>query len=149
MRTDFETLKSLASYTINNLKEKGFIEFEIDHRESLIESMATEFGVSFATDENIVEDAIEDVEDKMGVDNVPEDIIDSEIFNHARKEIIKSYNGESIGGLYLVESLHDVAIRMVNYLIESEYIIDIYGEDENISEFLIKKIHFFSSNKNE
>lgn len=148
MRTDFETLRSLAIYTINLLAEHKVIEFNIENREVLVEAMATEFGVSFATDEDIRDQAIEEVEDKMGVDNLPEDVTDSEMFNHARKEIIKSFSGENISGLYLVESLHEVAHRMVTFLMECEHIEDVFGTDEDIHGFLVKKIRTFASKKN-
>ena len=91
MKTDFETLETLASYIINNLKEKNMIEFHVTNRDGLIDTMATELGVCFATDEDIREQAIEEVEEKMGVDNVPDDITESEMFNHARKRNYKRF----------------------------------------------------------
>ena len=97
-----------------------------------------------ATDEDIQEQAIEEVEEKMGVGNVPEDVTESEIFNHARKEIIKSFNGENIGGLYLVESLHQIADRMNAFLLSSDLIDEVFGTDEELTAFLIKKIRFFT-----
>ncbi len=144
MKTDFETLLALASYTLNYLKEAGFVDFDVEKRAELIEALATELGVSFATDEDIKEQAIEEVEEKLGEDNMPEDITESEIFNHARKEIIKTFNGESIGGLYLVESLHDVAIRVNNFLLNCPLVNDVYGTDEEISNLLINKIRNFT-----
>jgi hypothetical protein len=148
MRTNFETLESLASYTINSLKEDGVIEFDVAQREPLIEAMATEYGVSLATDEDIRDQAIEEVEDKMGVDNVPEDITESEMFNHARKEIIKSFSGENIGGLYLVESLHEIAKRMTNFLLNCDHIEDVFGSDEEIHSYLVQKIRGFNPKRN-
>ena len=148
MRTDFETLRALAMYVINLLSEQGIIEFNIEDREALVDAMATEFGVSFATDEDIRDQAIEEVEDKMGAGNVPEDIMESEMFNHARKEIIKSFSGENISGLYLVESLHQVANRMVEFLMDCQYIEDVFGSDDDIHAFLVKKIRTFSAKKN-
>jgi hypothetical protein len=148
MRTDFDTLRTLAIYTVNLLAENGMIEFEIDKREALVDAMATEYGVSFATDEDIRDQAIEEVEDKMGVDNLPEDVTESEMFNHARKEIIKSFSGENISGLYLVESLHEVAKRLNKFLMECEIIDDVFGADEDIHAFLVKKIRVFSTKKN-
>ncbi len=145
MRTNFETLENLASHTINTLKEKGVIEFDIANREKLIESMATEFGVCLATDEDIRDQAIEEVEEKMGVDNMPEDVTESEMFNHARKEIIKSFSGENIGGLYLVESLHNIANRMTAFLIDCEFIDDVFGTDEEIHNFLVSNIRTFKT----
>ena len=127
MKTDFETLKVLAAFTINLLKENGIIEFDPSDREQLTESMATEYGVSFATDEDIKNQAIEEVEEKMGQENLPEDILESEMYNHARKEIIKSFNGESIGGLYLVESLHKVSQRMTKFLLRDKFVIDVWN----------------------
>ena len=147
MRTDFETLETLASYTIDSLKENSIIEFEIDKRTALIDAMATEYGVSFATDEDIRDQAIEEVEEKMG-DMVPEDITESEMFNHARKEIIKSFNGENIGGLYLVESLHQISNRMASFLLNCDLIEDVFGTDEDIHAFLVKRIRSFSPKKN-
>lgn len=147
MRTDFETLKTLASFTINHLKESKVIVFDTALREKLIEAMATEYGVCFATDEDIKEQAIEEVEDKLGADNLPEDITESEMFNHARKEIIKSFNGENIGGLYLVESLNEVAKRMTHFLLDCDLIEDVYGSDDEIVQFLVTKIRQFSSKK--
>ena len=148
MRTDFETLKTLANYTINLLAEANMIQFDIANREALAEAMATEFGVSFDTDENIRDQAIEVVEDKMGVDNLPEDVTESEMFNHARKEIIKSYSGENISGLYLVESLHQASLRMTKFLMDCEIIDDVFSTDEEIHTFLVAKIRVFSSKKN-
>lgn len=148
MRTDFETLKTLASFTVNTLKENEIIEFDIANREALIESMATEYGVCFATDEDIRDQAIEEVEEKLGPDAITDDVMDSEMFNHARKEIIKSFNGENIGGLYLVESLHLIGGRITSYLIDCELIDDVFGADEDIQDFLVKKVRTFSTKKN-
>ncbi len=147
MKTDFETLKSLATFTINLLKENKIIEFNVNNREKLIESMATEYGVSFATDEDIKGQAIEEIEEKMGQENLPEDILESEMYNHARKEIIKSFSGENIGGLYLVESLHNVAQRITRFLLHDDIIDDVYGTDEEIQYFIISKVRFFSPEK--
>ena len=144
LKTDFETLKILAIFTTNVLKESSIIEFDLANRERLIEAMATEYGVSFATDEDIKNQAIEEVEEKMGQDNLPEDILESEMYNHARKEIIKSFNGENIGGLYLVESLHNIAQRMTRFLLTNDLIDDVYGTDEEIQHFLITKVRHFS-----
>lgn len=144
MKTDFETLKSLASYTINHLKDDQIIEFNVTTRLDLIDAMATEYGVSFATDEDIREQALEEVEEKMGPGSLTEDITESEVYNHARKEIIKSFNGENIGGLYLVESLHQVALRMNQFLLNSDLIEDIYGTDDEIVTYLIGRIRNFS-----
>lgn len=142
MKTDFETLKALASYTINHLKEEGLIDFGMDDRLNLIEAMATEYGVGFATDDDIREQAIEEVEDKMG--EVEGDITETEMYNHARKEIIKSFNGEVIAGLYLVESLNQVASRMKDFLLNSDLIDEVYGTDEELVEFLVKHIRNFN-----
>ena len=92
MKTDFETLKLLASFTINHLKEDQMIDFKIDDRASLIDALATELGVSFSTDEDIRDQALEEVEEKLGSDAMTEDSTESEVYNHARKEIIKSFN---------------------------------------------------------
>ena len=53
MKTDFETLKALAVYTLNHLTEQKLVEYPIDQRLDLIDKLATELGVSFATDEDI------------------------------------------------------------------------------------------------
>lgn len=146
MKTDFETLMALASFTIDHLKENGMIDFDIANREKLIDSMATECGVSFATDEDIKEQAIEEVEEKMG--EVPDDITESEMYSHARKEIIKSFNGENIGGLYLVESLHEVAKRLNKFILNCDLIEDVYGTDDEIITFLVSKVRLFNAKKN-
>lgn len=148
MRTNFETLKSLALHSVNGLKQSGIIEFEISNREALIDAMATEYGVSLATDEDIREQAIEEVEEKMGIDSLTEDVTESEMFNHARKEIIKSFSGENIGGLYLVESLHQIANRMTKFLLNCELVEDVFGTDEEIHAFLVHNIRQFNSKRN-
>ncbi len=144
MKTDFETLKGLSTHTINHLKQAELIDFAADTRADLIDALATEYGVSFATDENIKEQAIEEVEEKFGADNLPENITETEMFNHARKEIIKSFNGENIGGLYLMESLHNIAIRVKNFLLNSDLVDDVYCSDEDLIEFLVDKIREFA-----
>jgi hypothetical protein len=143
MRTDFDTLRLLAGYTINHLQEQKFIEYPVDKRIDLIESLATELGVSLSTDEDIKEQAIEEVEDKFG-EVEAEDITETEMFNHARKEIIKSFQGESISGLYLVESLAELADRVKNFLLNSELIDDVFSTDEEIVHFLISRIRQFN-----
>ncbi|EQC47465.1 hypothetical protein [Bacteriovorax sp. Seq25_V] len=148
MRTNFDTLKALALYSVNSLKQGGVIEFDIADREALIDAMATEYGVCFATDEDIRDQAIEEVEDKMGLDSLTEDITESEMFNHARKEIIKSFSGENIGGLYLVESLHQIANRMAEFLLNCELIEDVFGSDEDIHSFLVQSIRQFNPKRN-
>ena len=144
MKTDFETLKALATFTINLLKEKGIIDFNSANREELALAMATEYGVSFATDEDIKNQAIEEVEEKMGQENLPEDILESEMYNHARKEIIKSFSGENVGGIHLVESLHRVSQRITQFLLKNDLVDDVYGSDEEIQQFLVSKIRTFA-----
>ena len=145
MKTDFETLKSLAIYAVDVLKENTMIEFDPAKREDIVEAMATEFSVSFATDEDIAGQALEEVEEKLGMDNIPEDVTESEMFNHARREIIKSFSGENIAGLYLVESLHKTANRATKFLMDCHLVEEVYGTDQDIVDFLIKKIRYFSS----
>ena len=142
MKTDFETLRALAVYAVDLLKENRMIEFDADKRRRVVEAMATELAVSFATDEDISNQAIEEVEEKLG--NVPADVTESEMFNHARKEIVKSFSGENIGGLYLVESLHNTAKRATKFLMDCELVEEVFNDDEDISSFLIKKIRYFS-----
>ncbi len=144
MKTDFETLKALAAYTINYLLDGHMIEFDIEKREDLIEAMATEYNVSFSTDEDIKDQAIEDVEDKMGDVTLPEDITESEMYNHARKEIIKAFSGENISGLYLVESLHQVGVRMTNFLLDHDLVEDVFGTDDELITFLVSRVRQFS-----
>jgi hypothetical protein len=144
MKTDFETLRSLAAYVINYLKDAGYIDFNPGIRLELVDALATEMAVGLSTDEDIKEQAIEEVEDKMGNSNLPEDITETEMFNHARKEIIKSFNGENIGGLYLVESVLQLADRITKFIMESNYIEDVYGMDDEIITFLVDKIRTFS-----
>lgn len=142
MKTDFETLKALASYTLNYLTEHKIVEYRMEIRLDLIDAMATELGVSFATDEDIRDQAIEEVEEKMGA--VEGDITETEMYLHARKEIIKSFNGEVINGLYLVESLNQVANRMKDFLLNNDLVDDVFAVDEEIVDFLIKVIRRFT-----
>ena len=107
--------------------------------------MATEYGVSFSTDEDIRDQAIEEVEDKLGKDNLPEDITESEMYNHARKEIIKSFQGESLAGLYLVESLNKVGNRIKEFLLSNDLVDEVYATDEELIEFLVQKIRTFKT----
>ena len=41
MRTNFDTLRMLAVYMVNHLKEKNLIDFAIEKRTDLIEALAT------------------------------------------------------------------------------------------------------------
>jgi hypothetical protein len=149
MRTDFETLMALASHVVNHLTEKELIEYGVDNRAALIEALATELGVSFSTDEDIKLQAIEEVEDKFGVEEVTEDITETEMYNHARKEIIKSFNGESLSGLYLMESLHNVAHRVKDFLLSNDLVEDVFATDEDLVSFLVDKMKLFKSTKNQ
>lgn len=144
MRTDFSTLISLATHTVNHLKQDNVIEYQVDQRADLIDSLATELGVAFSTDEDIRDQAIEEVEEKFGLDEVTEDITETEMFNHARKEIIKSYQGENLGGLYMVESLHNVANRVKDFLLNSDLVEDVYGSDDDLVEFLVREMKKFN-----
>jgi len=144
MRTDFSTLISLATHTINHLRQDNVIEYQADKRADLIDALATELGVAFSTDEDIREQAIEEVEEKFGLDELAEDITETEMFNHARKEIIKSYQGESLGGLYMVESLHNVANRVKDFLLNSDLVEDVYGSDDDLVEFLVREMKKFN-----
>ncbi|MCY4644315.1 MAG: hypothetical protein OXB88_06810 [Bacteriovoracales bacterium] len=142
MKTDFETLKALAAYTLNYLTEHKIVQYNVDVRLDIIEAMATELGVGLSTDDDIRDQAIEEVEEKMGL--VQGDITETEMYNHARKEIIKAFNGEMVGGLYLVESLNQLANRMRAFLLENDLIDDVFASDDEIVDFLIKVVGRFS-----
>jgi hypothetical protein len=143
MKTNFDTLRALARYTINALSDKNLISFPIEQRADLIEAMATEYGVSFSTDEDIKDQAIEEVEEKLGRMDI-EDITETEMYNHARKEIVKGFQGETISGLYMVESLNQVANRIKDFLMDCDLVDDVYATDEELVEFLIQKIRHFT-----
>jgi hypothetical protein len=85
--------------------------------------------------------------EKFGED-IPGDITETEMFNHARKEIIKSFNGENIGGLYLMESLHNIAIRVKNFLLTNDLVEDVYCSDEELIDFIIDKLRTFAPKRN-
>lgn len=144
MRTDFNTLVALATHTINHLKQDELIEYAADKRSDVIDALATELGVSFSTDEDIRDQAIEEVEEKFGLDEVTEDITETEMFNHARKEIIKSFQGENIGGLYMVESLHNIAQRVKDFLLTCDLVEEVYASDDELIEFLVTAVRKFN-----
>lgn len=146
MKTDFDTLRALASYILNHLQESEISEFAVDKRDVLIEALATELGVSFSTDEDIRDQAIEEVQEKFGED-VPDDITETEMYNHARKEIIKGFSGENISGLYLTESLRDVSLRIKDFLLGNDDIDEVYATDLELIDFLVERIRKFSSKK--
>ncbi len=143
MKTDFDTLLALGRYILSHLQEANIAEFPIDKRADLIDSLATELGVSFSTDEDIKDQAIEEVQEKFGED-IPDDITETEMYNHARKEIIKSFSGENISGLYLMESLHHVALRIKDYLLSNDDIEEVYATDLELIDFLVDKLRKFS-----
>ncbi len=147
MKTDFETLKSLSSHILSHLQEAELTEFPSDKRADLIEDLATELSVSFSTDEDIKDQAIEEVQDKFG-DDLAENITETEMYNHARKEIIKSFSGEVLAGLYLTESLHDVALRVKDFLLENDNITEVYATDIELIDFLVTAFKKFSAKKN-
>lgn len=147
MRTDFETLKALANYTINFLAEQKLIEFAMEDRLALIEKLATEYSVSFATDEDIRDQAVEEVEDKLGADNLPEDVTETEMYNHAKKEIIKSFNGETLAGLYLVESLHQTGNRVKDFLLNCDLVDDVFATDEDLVQSVVQHVRHFAPKK--
>lgn len=148
MRTDFNTLLALATHTVNHLTQDHLIEYAAENRAALLDSLATELGVSFSTDEDIRDQAVEDVEEKFGLTDESDDITETEMFNHARKEIIKSFQGESLGGLYMVESLHKVAIRVKNYMLNSDLIEDVFSSDEELITFLVQNMRKFNPRQN-
>ena len=55
----------LASFTVNHLKEDSLIDFHINKRGDLIDAIATELWCYFATDEDIRDQALEEVEEKL------------------------------------------------------------------------------------
>lgn len=144
MRTDFNTLIALATHTINHLKQDSIIEYAADQRAALIDALATELGVAFSTDEDIRDQAIEEVEEKFGLEEIPEDITETEMFNHARKEIVKSFQGENLGGLYMVESLFNVGNRVKDFLLNSDLVEDVFSSDEDLIEFVVKNMRKFN-----
>ncbi|MCT4642804.1 MAG: hypothetical protein N4A33_10975 [Bacteriovoracaceae bacterium] len=144
MRTDFNTLIALATHTVNHLTQDNLIEYSADKRADLLDSLATELGVSFSTDEDIRDQAVEEVEEKFGIDEMQEDITETEMFNHARKEIIKSFQGESLGGLYMVESLHNVANRVKDFMLNSDLVEDVFSTDEDLVAFLVTNMRKFN-----
>lgn len=146
MRTNFDTLRAMASFLLSHLQESQIAEFASDKRSDLIESLATELGVSFATDEDVKEQAIEEVHEKFG-DDLQGEITETEMFNHARKEIIKSFSGEHLAGLYLTESLHNVALRIKDYLLDCDDIDEVYATDHELIEFVVLQIKKFSPKK--
>ena len=83
-------------------------------------------------------------EEKFGSESITDDVTETEMFNHARKEIIKSFNGETVGGLYLVESLHNVALRVKDFLLNSDLIDEVYATDQEMVDFTVARLRAFN-----
>ena len=66
------------------------------------------------------------------------------MFNHARKEIIKSFQGENLGGLYMVESLFNVGNRVKDFLLNCDLVDDVYSSDEDLIEFVVGAMRKFN-----
>ena len=71
----------------------------LDPKKVTVSDVMTSNPITVTTDEDIRNQAIEEVEDKLGEYNIEGDITETEMYNHARKEIIKAFNGESLSGL--------------------------------------------------
>jgi hypothetical protein len=147
MKTNFDTLKHMANHMLNQLHEAGIVEYGIDKRSEIIEILATELNVSFSTEDDIKDQAVEEVQDKFG-DDLAADITETEMYNHARKEIIKGFSGESIAGLYLTESLHNISLRIKDFLLDHPLIEEVYATDMELVDFLVHSFKTFSSKKN-
>jgi len=146
MKTNFDTLRHLSNHLLSHLQESELVEYPVDHRTDLIEDLATELGVSFSTDEDIKDQAIEEVQEKFG-DELAENITETEMYNHARKEIIKSFSGEILAGLYLTESLHDVAMRVKDFLMDNDKVTEVYASDSDLIDFLVTAFKKFVPKK--
>ncbi len=138
MRTDFTSLKLFADHILNQLRQFHLLEFSLDTRASLIESLAEELNVGLLTEEDLQEETLEELQEKYGEIEAA-DITQNEAYIHARKELIKSFNGEAISGFYLAESLFKLAERVKNFLTDSSLVEEVYGTDEELVSFLVQK----------
>ena len=109
---------ALATFTINHLKEDSLIDFHINKRGDLIDATATEYGVSFATDEDI-RDRLEEVEENSVQIQLLK-ISQSQKFIITPEKKLLSLLTVRIFQDYILLNHHQVAVRMNTFLLNSD-----------------------------
>lgn len=142
MKTRTETVRLLCKSIVTRLENQKAISFPVRLRQVIHEEVFGLISPFIFTEEDLRQKALA----KMGaqVETLQgSNFTESEQYQAARAVVRRSFGDDELNGLYFQKPVKTVALSVVNYLMRSSHIEDVYETDEDLERLIVDVIRKF------
>jgi hypothetical protein len=142
--TQRETVRLLCKSIVNRLENQKSISFPPRLRQIVQDELYALIGPYILTEEDLRNRALERIGAKAEqLDG--SDYTESDQYKAAKAVIRKSFGDDELNGLYFQKPLKMVAISVVEYLMRSSHIEDVFETDEDMERMIVEIVKKFDS----
>jgi len=142
MSASNEIVRILARQLINRLEHSGEIKYRTQDRTELTDRLAAALSPHLMTTQQIKE-AARQVVDEKSAEAEEQGISLDDFYMATQKSMIKQFEGEEIGGLYLKKSPKNLSELILEFLMNEPLVEDVFGTDEELISSSLKTIQGF------
>jgi hypothetical protein len=143
MATQKETLRLLCKSIITRLENRKSISFPVRLRQVVQDEVFSLIGPFVLTDEDLREKVLS----KMGAkaDMLQDSVFtESEQYRAAKAVVKNSFGSDELNGFYFQKPPKTIANTIVQYLMRSSHIDDVYETDEDLEHQIVEVVQKFN-----
>ena len=145
-RTNFESIKLLCQSVARRLESQKMIAIDRMKRNELADDMAQKMSAHILTQEDMEKSVL----DSIGEKNEKLDelrLSGGEAYRTLRQSWLSRYGENEVDGLYFQQPIKYIADHMINYLMKSQFVEEVYADDASLERTIVSTIGSFRRSK--
>lgn len=144
--TNFETIRLLAQSVIRRLESQKTIAIVREQRAELSDDLATFLAPHILTQEDMEKNVMESIGEKNEMlDELR--LSGGEAYRTLKQSWLSRYGENEVDGLYFQEPVKYTADRVIKYLLKSDFVEEVFADDQTLERMIVATIAGFKRAK--
>jgi hypothetical protein len=140
--TNFETIKLLAQSVVRRLESQKMIAIVREQRSEMAEDMAGFLSPHILTQADMEKNVLENIGEKNEMlDELR--LSGGEAYRTLKQSWLSKYGENEVDGLYFQEPVKYTADRLIKYLFKSDYVEEVFADDQLLERTIVATIAGF------
>jgi len=145
-RTNFESVKLLCQSVTRRLESQKMIAIDRMKRNELSDDMAEKMSKHILTQEDMEKNVLESIGEKNEkLDELR--LSGGEAYRTLRQSWLSKYGENEVDGLYFQQPIKYIADHIIDYLMKSQFVEEVYGDDLTLERTIVSTIGSFRRSK--
>lgn len=144
--TNFETIKLLAQSIVRRLEGQRMVAIIREQRNELVDDLASTLAPYILTQEDMEKNVLESIGEKNEVlDELR--LSGGEAYRTLKQSWLSKYGENEVDGLYFQEPIRYTAGRVIQYLMKSRFVDEVFADDQALEKMIVSVIAGFRRSK--